>query len=138
MTFSLVACGNSKTDSTEDVNSTENIMNSDNILYEDTDFRVRIDKNILTINTSSSKEWTIEEYDSNLIKVDKTVPEINQVTRLFADVRNTSDIAVERTSDIQGSIEGCAQAMDNTTAATITLAQLAQQLTDATIQFKVE
>lgn len=73
-----------------------------------------------------------------LVKVDKTVPEINQVTRLFADVRNTSDLAVEKTSDIQGSIEGCAQAMDNTTAATITLAELAQQLTDATIQFKVE
>lgn len=73
-----------------------------------------------------------------LVKVDKTVPEINQVTRLFADVRNTSDVAVEKTSDIQGSIEGCAQAMDNTTAATITLAELAQQLTDATIQFKVE
>ena len=72
-----------------------------------------------------------------LVKVDKTVPEINQVTRLFADVRNTSDVAVEKTSDIQGSIEGCAQAMDNTTAATITLAELAQQLTDATVQFKV-
>ena len=73
-----------------------------------------------------------------LVKVDKTVPEINQVTRLFADVRNTSDVAVEKTSDIQGSIEGCAQAMDNTTSATITLAELAQQLTDATVQFKVE
>lgn len=73
-----------------------------------------------------------------LVKVDKTVPEINQVTRLFADVRNTSDVAVEKTSDIQGGIEGCAQAMDNTTAATVTLAELAQQLTDATIQFKVE
>ena len=73
-----------------------------------------------------------------LVKVDKTVPEINQVTRLFVDVRNTSDIAVEKTSDIQGSIEGCTYAMDNTTAATIALAELAKQLTDATIQFKVE
>lgn len=73
-----------------------------------------------------------------LVKVDKTVPEINQVTRLFADVRNTSDVAVEKTSDIQSSIEGCTQAMDNTTSATVTLAELAQQLTDATIQFKVE
>ena len=73
-----------------------------------------------------------------LVKVDKTVPEINQVTRLFSDVRDTSDMAVEKTSDIQSSIEGCAQAMDNTTAATVTLAELAQQLTDATIRFKVE
>lgn len=73
-----------------------------------------------------------------LAKVDKTVPEINQVTRLFSDVRNTSDVAVEKTADIQGSIEGCAQAMDDNTATTIVLAELAQQLTDATIQFKVE
>ena len=72
-----------------------------------------------------------------LAKVDKTVPEINQVTRLFADVRNSSDAAVENTSDIQGSIEGCAKAMDDTSATTATLAQLAQQLTDATIRFKV-
>ena len=73
-----------------------------------------------------------------LAKVDKTVPEINQVTRLFSDVRNTSDVAVEKTADIQGSIEGCAQAMDDNTATTAILAGLAQQLTDATIQFKVE
>lgn len=73
-----------------------------------------------------------------LAKVDKTVPEINQVTRLFSDVRNTSDMAVEKTADIQGSIEGCAQAMDDNTATTTVLAKLAQQLTDATIQFKVE
>lgn len=72
-----------------------------------------------------------------LAKVDKTVPEINQVTRLFADVRNTSDVAVEKTSEIQSSIEGCTHAMDDTTATTITLAELAQQLTDATVQFKV-
>ena len=73
-----------------------------------------------------------------LTKVDKTVPEINQVTRLFSDVRNTSDIAVEKTADIQGSIEGCAQAMDDNTATTALLADLAQQLADATVQFKVE
>ena len=70
-----------------------------------------------------------------LAKVDKTVPEINQVTRLFSDVRNTSDVAVEKTADIQGSIEGCAQAMDDNTATTVVLAELAQQLTDATSQF---
>lgn len=73
-----------------------------------------------------------------LAKVDKTVPEINQVTRLFSDVRNTSDIAVEKTAEIQGSIEGCTQAMDDNTATTSTLAGLAQQLKDATVQFKVE
>jgi len=73
-----------------------------------------------------------------LAKVDKTVPEINQVTRLFSDVRDTSDMAVEKTTDIQGSIEGCAQAMDDNTATTATLADLAQKLTDAAIQFKVE
>jgi len=70
-----------------------------------------------------------------LAKVDKTVPEINQVTRLFSDVRNTSDVAVEKTADIQGSIEGCAQAMDDNTATTVVLTELAQQLTDATSQF---
>ena len=73
-----------------------------------------------------------------LAKVDKTVPEINQVTRLFSDVRNTSDMAVEKTADIQGSIEGCAHAMDDNTATTSVLAELAQQLTDATTQFKVD
>ena len=73
-----------------------------------------------------------------LAKVDKTVPEINQVTRLFSDVRNTSDMAVEKTADIQGSIEGCANAMDDNTATTSVLAELAQQLTDATTQFKVD
>jgi len=73
-----------------------------------------------------------------LAKVDKTVPEINQVTRLFSDVRDTSDMAVEKTTDIQGSIEGCAQAMDDNTATTAVLAELAQKLSDATIQFKVE
>ena len=73
-----------------------------------------------------------------LAKVDKTVPEINQVTRLFSDVRDTSDMAVEKTTDIQGSIEACAQAMDDNTATTATLAELAQKLTDAAVQFKVE
>ena len=73
-----------------------------------------------------------------LAKVDKTVPEINQVTRLFSDVRNTSDMAVEKTADIQGSIEGCAHAMDDNTETTSVLAELAQQLTDATKQFKVD
>ena len=57
---------------------------------------------------------------------------------MFSDVRDTSDMAVEKTSDIQGSIEGCAQAMDDNTATTATLAELAQKLTDAAIQFKVE
>ena len=73
-----------------------------------------------------------------LAKVDKTVPEINQVTRLFSDVRDTSDMAVEKTTDIQGSIEACAQAMDDNTATTATLAELAQKLTNAAVQFKVE
>lgn len=73
-----------------------------------------------------------------LAKVDKTVPEINQVTRLFSDVRDTSDMAVEKTTDIQGSIEACAQAMDDNTATTAILADLAQKLTDAAVQFKVE
>ena len=73
-----------------------------------------------------------------LAKVDKTVPEINQVTRLFSDVRDTSDMAVEKTSDIQGSIEVCARAMDDNTATTSVLVDLAQQLTGATVQFKVE
>ena len=73
-----------------------------------------------------------------LAKVDKTVPEINQVTRLFSDVRDTSDMAVEKTTDIQGSIEACAQAMDDNTATTAILADLAQKLTDAAVRFKVE
>ena len=72
-----------------------------------------------------------------LRKVDKTVPEINQVTRLFSDVRDTSDAAVNKTADIQGSIEGCTKAAGDTSTTTNTLAKLAQELVDATERFKV-
>lgn len=73
-----------------------------------------------------------------LTKVDKTVPEISQVTRLFGDVRNTSDLAVEKTAGIQESIEGCALAMDDNTATTAALAELAQQLSNAAVRFRGE
>ena len=71
-------------------------------------------------------------------QVDKTIPEIDQVTRLFGDVRDTSDESVEKTTAIQESIEGCSNAMNDTAETATSLAELAQQLTDATIQFKVE
>ena len=70
-------------------------------------------------------------------KVEKTIPEIDQVTRLFSDVRDTSDESVEKTTEIQGSIEGCTSAMNDTADTATNLADLAQQLTDATIRFKV-
>lgn len=71
-------------------------------------------------------------------KVEKTVPEIDQVTRLFVDVRDTSDESVEKTTAIQESIEGCTSAMNDTAETATNLADLAQQLTDATIRFKVD
>lgn len=71
-------------------------------------------------------------------KVEKTVPEIDQVTRLFVDVRDTSDESVEKTTAIQESIEGCTSAMNDTAETATNLADLAQQLTEATIRFKVD
>ncbi|MBQ8280145.1 MAG: methyl-accepting chemotaxis protein [Roseburia sp.] len=71
-------------------------------------------------------------------QVDKAIPEIDQVTRLFVDVRDTSDESVEKTTAIQESIEGCTSAMNDTAETATSLADLAQQLTDATIRFKVD
>ena len=70
-------------------------------------------------------------------QVEKTIPEIDQVTRLFGDVRKTSDDSVEKTTAIQESIEGCSSAMNDTAETATSLAELAQQLTDATVLFKI-
>ncbi len=71
-------------------------------------------------------------------QVEKTLPEIDQVTRLFEDVRDTSDASVEQTTAIQGNIEGCTSAISDTSATATNLADLAMKLTDATTQFKVD
>lgn len=71
-------------------------------------------------------------------QVEKTLPEIDQVTRLFEDVRDTSDASVEQTTAIQGNIEGCTSAISDTSSTATNLADLAMKLTDATTQFKVD
>lgn len=73
-----------------------------------------------------------------LEQVEKAIPEINQVTRLFEDVRGTSDECVEKTTAIQGNIESSTSAINDTSATATSLADLAMKLTDATTQFKVD
>lgn len=71
-------------------------------------------------------------------QVEKTLPEIDQVTRLFEDVRITSDECVEKTTAIQGNIENSTSAINDTSETATSLADLAMKLTDATTQFKVD
>lgn len=71
-------------------------------------------------------------------QVEKTLPEIDQVTRLFEDVRETSDASVEQTTAIQGNIDACTSAINDTSETASNLADLAMKLTDSTTQFKVD
>ncbi len=81
----------------------------------------------------------VDSLSTNIMgMVDKVTPEIDQVTRLFVDVRDTSDASVEKTADIQESISSCTKVMEDTNKTTENLAELAQQLTGATVRFKVE
>lgn len=87
--------------------------------YEDSDHVSRMSEMILEMVNSVKKA-------------------VEDAGKAISDTENTTHASLDSTTEIQGNINGCTQAMQDTSETATALAELAEKLTEATRKFKVE